>query len=91
MDLKEIQERNYAATVRRGLINIFTDFNDFYLKIVEETEELNKSKLPFSPPDDFDSKELADIIIVCLCMAKHFNIDIEQILAEKTIFNENRK
>lgn len=90
MDLKEITERNYNATVKRGFISEETNFNDFYLKIVEETEELNLSKFPFSEDYDFDKLELADIILVCLAMAKHYNIDIQKALEEKTKFNEQR-
>ena len=91
MDLKEIQLRNYNATCGRGLITDKTNFNDFYLKIVEETEELNLSKIPFTADNDFDELEIADIIITCLNMAKYYNIDIESALEEKTKINEKRK
>lgn len=90
MDLKEIINRNYDATVRRGLINNETDFVDFFDKIKEETEELIQSWIDnrFKKVNEI---ELADIIIVCLCMAKHYNIDIQKTLEEKTKFNEKRK
>jgi NTP pyrophosphatase (non-canonical NTP hydrolase) len=91
MNLKQIIKRNYKATVKRGLITPTTNFNDFYLKIVEETEELNLSKLPFTKDDWWDKTELADIILVCLAMAEHYKIDIEKVLEEKVKYNEQRK
>lgn len=94
MDLKQIIDRNYGATKRRGLITDETRFEDFLCKIEEELEELNTSNLDFGYngfDEKFDEKELADIILVCLAMAKHYNIDIQKALEEKVIFNESRK
>lgn len=85
MNLKEIQFRNYIATVRRGLITAKTGSLEFIAKIAEETDEIKNAN------NDAIPHELADLIIVCLCYAKHFNIDIETALLEKTIINEIRK
>lgn len=90
MDLKEIQKRNYQATVKRGLINETTTKKDFIYKIFEELCELNISAKEMVL-EQFDEIELADIIIVCLCMAKHFNVDIEKVMEKKTLYNEKRK
>ena len=86
MTLQEIQERNYQATVRRGLITEHTKFNDFIAKLYEEVSELHDS----AAFGIVDGLELADIIIVCLSMGKHLNIDIQDILERKTIINETR-
>lgn len=47
MDIKQIIEQNYKATVKRGLITVLTDFYDFHSKLLEEVQELEYSKLPF--------------------------------------------
>ena len=89
MDLKEITERNYKATKRRGLITEKTKTADFLNKIHEEILEY---AMEFNEDNHNGmSVELADITIVCLCMAKHYNIDIQKALEEKTLYNENRK
>ena len=85
MNLKEIQFRNYIATVRRGLITAETGPLEFIIKMAEETDEIKNAN------NDAIPHELADLIIVCLCYAKHLNIDIETALLEKTIINEIRK
>lgn len=86
MDIKEIQTRNYDATVRRGLITTDTQMNEFIHKLYEEVTEL-KDSTQFGI---MDGLELADIIIVCLSVAKHMDIDIQDMLEKKTIINENR-
>jgi NTP pyrophosphatase (non-canonical NTP hydrolase) len=86
MKLQEIQERNYLATCKRGLITDKTTLNEFIYKMFEEVQE-------FKDASNFgitDGLELADIIIVCLNTAKHLNIDIQDWLERKTIINENR-
>lgn len=90
MDLTEIQNRNYEATVKRGLITPNTTFIEFFNKANEEFDELIDSWIEHDFTI-FSELELADIILVCLAMAKHFNIDIQKALEDKTIINENRK
>ena len=89
MDLKTIQNRNYTATLNRGLITPQTTELEFLYKLYEEVTEFefeiaftNENKKPL---------ELADVIIVCLNYAKHFNIDIQKALEQKTLINEKRK
>lgn len=102
MDLKELQERNYAATVRRGFITEKTSVGDFLNKIDEELDELGECLFDSVNGDFVNPKhckyckkdsqlELADIILVCLAMAKHYDIDIMKVLEEKVVINENRK
>ncbi|HWR94118.1 MAG TPA: hypothetical protein VN192_02840 [Flavobacterium sp.] len=91
MTLLQIQNRNYQATVRRGKITPATTEQDFINKIKEETAELEDEVWwPFNDNPTYQEAELADIIIVCLNYAKHFNIDIKTALEQKTIYNENR-
>lgn len=90
--IEDLITRNYNAQIRRGQINDETNAYEFIEKIDEEVEELNMSihKLQEKFKDGLDSKELADIILVCFSMAKHFNIDIMQVLSEKVDYNEKR-
>lgn len=87
MNLQKIIDRNYKANVKRGKINEKTTFREFCDKIYEEVNELD-DKYCFN--DNIDPLEMADIILVVLSMAKHFNIDIQKALEEKTIINEER-
>jgi len=87
MDLNQIINRNYSATVKRGLINTETSPIDFISKIEDETDEILGSLFDLK----FDEAELADVILVCLAMAKHYDIDIQKALSDKVMFNENRK
>lgn len=87
-DIQQLIDRNYAAQIRRGQITSDTTFSDFKLKINEELKELSNS---YYENVNFDPKELADIILVCFSMAKHFNIDIMEVLSEKVAYNEKRE
>lgn len=93
MTLQEIITKNYQSTVKRGKINIFTTSDEFLAKIDEEVQELKDSFLPFCNENEpsFDHKELADIILTCLNFARHFDINIQQVIEQKIEFNENRK
>ena len=88
MKIKEIQERNYRATVKRGQITETTNFYDFLSKTHEEVQELYDC---YIHTGNVDPLELADIILVCMSLAKHNDIDIDKALQAKTIINENRK
>ena len=88
MEIKEIQERNYEATVKRGQITKETMSFEFVDKLKEELSELENH---YFINGFIDEKELADVILVCLSFAKHKNIDIMKVMQEKVIFNENRK
>jgi hypothetical protein len=90
LSLSEIIERNYNATVSRGLIDNETSVSDFMDKLWEELKELESSRFGKNG-NSFDPKELSDIALVCFAMAKHFNIDLLKVMEEKTIFNETRE
>lgn len=90
MDLKEIQNRNYQATIRRGKITPATTGTDFIEKIKEETGELQyEEETPLQNKIE-KGKEMADVIIAVLNYAKHEGINIQTALEQKTIYNENR-
>lgn len=84
--MKSIIESNYESIVKRGLINWSTPLQAFLDKLNEEVEELHESVLK---KEQF-SEELADVILVCLNTAKHFDIDIEIELKNKIQKNFNR-
>ncbi len=79
--MKELIEENYISIIKRGLINEKTTLQDFLNKLDEEVQEFK---------DDNSYEELADIILVCLNIARHYNIDIENELINKINKNKNR-
>lgn len=87
--MDKIIEDNYKVTVDRGCISPSTNLFDFLDKLEEETEELIKEALK---PKQYSNlpEELADVIMVCLNMAKHYKIDIEQEIKNKIEINRNR-
>jgi len=87
--IKEIINRNYAAQLKRGKVTSKIDFYDWIIDIRDEVNEIWNSYPKHN--STFDEKELADIILVCLSMSKHYNIDIVKVLEEKTKYNEERK
>lgn len=88
MNIKEIQGRNYYATIRRGLISRTSGVGVFLDKMMEELAELEYAVNNEST--DRVAEELADYIVVGLSMAKHYDIDIVEALEKVTIKNENR-
>jgi NTP pyrophosphatase (non-canonical NTP hydrolase) len=87
--IEEIINRNYTAQLKRGKVTKKIDFYDWIIDIRDEVNELWNSYPKHN--STFDEKELADIILVCLSMSKHYKIDIVKALEEKTLFNEERK
>jgi len=92
--MKEIIEENYKSIVDRGLIAPTTDMFEFYSKLTEEVKEFENAMIDYM---DYDSEsfpqvkeELADVIMVCLNMAKHYDIDIEQEIKNKIEVNKQR-
>ena len=92
--MKDLIEENYKSIVDRGLIAPSTNYFDFLKKIKEEFLELRCAVLDYVDydPDSFPNvkEELADVIMVCLNMAKHYNIDIEQEIKNKIEVNKQR-
>lgn len=88
MEIQEIINRNYQATVKRGLIKPETTKTEFLLKLQEEVFELDCAIYNRLQHDE--NFEMADCILVVLAMAKHFNIDILKVMEEKTLYNEKR-
>ena len=89
MNLQEIIDLNYNATVKRGQIKVDTKARSFVYKLRDELIELDDSiEDNFN---EFDTKELADCALVCFAMAKHFGIDLIKEMEEKAIYNSKRK
>jgi len=92
--MKKLINDNYKSIVDRGLITPSTTLYEFLDKLDEEVEELKYSSVDYS---DYNSEkfnhvkeELADVIMVCLNMAKHYNIDIKQEIKNKIKINKQR-
>lgn len=87
--MQDIISANYQSIVDRGFITPTTTLFEFLDKLDEEVEELNKEALISKEWSNLP-EELADVILVCLNLAKHFDIDIEQELKNKIRINEYR-
>ena len=87
--MKELIEANYKSIVDRGLITPTTTLFEFLDKLDEEVRELNQEALISKEWSNLP-EELADVIMVCLNMANHFNIDIEQEIKNKIKINKQR-
>tara|TARA_R100001463_G_scaffold124655_1_gene181720 strand:- start:143 stop:421 length:279 start_codon:yes stop_codon:yes gene_type:complete len=87
--MQDIIITNYQSIVDRGFITPTTTLFEFLDKLEEEVEELTKESLR---PKQFSNlpEELADVIMVCLNMAKHYDIDIEKEIKNKIKINEQR-
>lgn len=87
--MQNLISANYQSIVDRGFITPTTTLFEFLDKLDEEVEELNKEALISKEWSNLP-QELADVILVCLNLAKHFDIDIEQELKNKIRINEYR-
>ena len=85
--MKDIIDRNYAATRKRGKIDERTVPSDFIMKLEEEVQEFIGAAL--HNKGDFNH-ELADIILVCLNISKHYGVDIESQMNNNIDKNEIR-
>jgi len=85
--MKELIETNYKSIIKRGLINKETTSNDFIMKLEEEVQEFIEAE-KYNLKNE--NEELADIILVCLNYAKHYDIDIEKELKNKITINTKR-
>ena len=91
--MKKLIENNYKITVDRGKIAPYTNLHNFLHKIKEEVAELEIGVFVDHERDvisDYTKLELADVILTCLNMAKHYNIDIEQEMKNKIEINRQR-
>jgi len=92
--MKELIQKNYDSIVKRGLITPNTTKDEFVDKLFEEVAEFEEvaNELCFTeyPENDNFNEELADIILVCLNIAKHYKIDIESELKKKIEVNSKR-
>jgi len=85
--MENIIESNYKSIVDRGLISPKTTKRDFILKLEEEVQEFIDASLN---SNGSESEELADVILVCLNIAKHYGINIEREIKNKIRKNFNR-
>lgn len=85
--MKMIIEENYKSIVNRGLITSKTTIQHFVMKLEEEVQEYIDARIH---GQGNPNEELSDIILVCLNIAKHYNIDIETELINKININKSR-
>ncbi len=85
--MKNLIESNYQSILKRGLINENTTSLDFIMKLEEEVQEFIEAE-KFGLENE--NEELADIILVCFNIAKHYDIDIEKELKNKIEINNKR-
>ena len=85
--MKHIIEENYKSILKRGLIDKYTNREDFVIKLEEEVQEFTDA---FLYNNGNEKEELADVILVCLNIAKHYDIDIETEIKNKIEINKNR-
>ena len=85
--MKNLIESNYQSILKRGLINENTTSLDFIMKLEEEVQEFIEAE-KFGLENE--NEELADIILVCFNIAKHYDIDIEKELKNKIEINKKR-
>ena len=85
--MKNLIESNYQSILKRGLINENTTSLDFIMKLEEEVQEFIEAE-KFGLENE--NEELADIILVCFNIAKHYDIDIEKELKNKIEINYKR-
>jgi len=93
--MKNLIEENYKSIVASGLITPSTKLNDFIDKLLEETMEFHDASNNFLKNPTISNnlkmdEELADVILVCLNIAKHYKIDIEKELNNKIKKNFKR-
>lgn len=86
--MKKIIEFNYQSTVNRGLINEDTTIDDFINKIKEEESEMIDES--YNVESDLFANELADLIMVCFNIARHYKIDIERHILNNILKNMKR-
>jgi len=85
--MKKLIEDNYESTCLRKCIDYKTRKLHFIMKIKEELLEVEQS---YYSDDGEIWEEVADVILVCLNMAKHYDIDIESELKNKIEKNYKR-
>ena len=85
--MKNLIESNYQSILKRGLIIENTTSLDFIMKLEEEVQEFIEAE-KFGLENE--NEELADIILVCFNIAKHYDIDIEKELKNKIEINNKR-
>jgi len=88
--MKKLINDNYDSIVKRGLITPQTTKDEFVDKLFEEVAVANEIHFTEYPQYDNFNEELADIILVCFNIAKHYDIDIETELKNKIAKNYKR-
>jgi NTP pyrophosphatase (non-canonical NTP hydrolase) len=86
--MKELIERHYEATRKRGLINENTGMGEFIDKMQEELDEIANSYHVGEFSDSIE--ETIDLIAVCLNTLEHFGYDFERKYKRNVEYQEQR-
>ena len=86
--MKELIQRHYEATRKRGCITADTDMKDFIEKMNEEFNEIEESYYKESFSDSIN--ETVDLIAVCLNAIHHFGFDFEELYSKNVKHQESR-
>lgn len=99
MTLEMIMESAVKSAERRGIL--YDNISDYLCHIHSEISEIYEEVRDGNPPHEVYGDvegvehgipvELADVIILCLTFASHFNIDIESAIVRKLHYNEIRE
>ena len=84
-ELYSLLERNYLATINRGLITKETTIKQFVSKLLDEVEELEESIIN---GHNFDKLELVDCFLVCASAILFFKCTDS--IKQKVLINEKR-
>ena len=94
--MKKLFERNYKAVVNRGLITEKTANIDFFLKLIEEMQEIEYEIINIEGCKEAIilsnhlKEEIADCLIVCSNWLIHRGVDLGKILTKIAEKNEKR-
>ena len=84
--MKDLIERSYNATRKRGKITADTDGRDFVKKMEEELKEIKAA-----PTFEKHVSETVDLMNVCICSLYHHGFDPVAEFEKCVIHQETRK
>lgn len=88
--MKELIQRHYEATCKRGLIDSMTSLEEFREKLIEEIEEFWDADIYEDVIDGDMAQEAMDVVGVIFNMLIHFGYDIEAEFKYNVEYQEER-
>jgi NTP pyrophosphatase (non-canonical NTP hydrolase) len=84
VDINKIAELAHACACKRGKITGHHDYEEFMKDLASEFAELACAGHRGAK---CVSSEIADVILVCLSVSYHYNIDAEKAIKDKMLYN----